>query len=95
MLVAVNYASIRSQCWVKVPFSELCGKSFRLRDLLGSDSYLREGSDLFQHGLYLDMPEWGYHAFTLTQVEPTCEVRGLALRHTLCGHEGLINLFPA
>jgi hypothetical protein len=34
-----------------------------LRDLLGPAQYEREGADLAERGLYLDLPEWGYHVF--------------------------------
>jgi hypothetical protein len=38
----------------------------RLKDLTGSASYDREGSDLVSRGLYLDLSPWGYHVFDMT-----------------------------
>jgi hypothetical protein len=32
---------------------------------MGLADYDREGADLAQRGLYLDLPEWGYHVFRL------------------------------
>ena len=29
-------------------------------------SYDREGDDLLARGLYLDVPEWGFHVFEVT-----------------------------
>ncbi len=37
----------------------------RAQDFMSSIAYERDGEELFHHGLYLDMPEWGYHVFTL------------------------------
>jgi len=68
LLVAVNYAPHQSQCYVRFPFSELDGKQWKLRDLLGDAIYDRDGNDLLSHGLYLDVPAWHCHIFELKQV---------------------------
>jgi hypothetical protein len=44
--VAVNQAPERGQCSVRLPFTDLAGRSWRLRDLIGSAVYEREGDDL-------------------------------------------------
>ncbi len=62
-LVAVNYADGQSQCYVALPWSDLAGRAWRLRDRLGEAVYDRDGGDLAARGLYLDLPAWGYHAF--------------------------------
>jgi glycosidase len=62
-LVVVNYAAHQSQCYVKLPWDDLAGRTWRLQDHLGDAVYDRDGSDLSARGLYLDMPAWGYHAF--------------------------------
>jgi glycosidase len=62
-LVAVNYAGHQSQCYVMLPWGDLVGRTWQLRDQLGGAVYDRDGTDLSTHGLYLDMPPWGYHAF--------------------------------
>ncbi len=62
-LVAVSYADHQSQCYVALPWSDLEGKIWRLRDLLGTAVYDRPGDDLAARGLYLDMPARGYHVF--------------------------------
>jgi Alpha amylase, catalytic domain len=65
-LIAVNYAPNPSQCYVRLPFQELTGRTARLKDLMGESSYERSGNDLMSRGLYLDLPPWGYHVFELT-----------------------------
>jgi hypothetical protein len=65
-LAAVNYASHRSQCWVRPPWSDLAGAEVRLADRLGRDTYERPGDQLASRGLYLDLPAWGHHVFDVT-----------------------------
>ena len=69
LLVAVNYADNQSQCYVRLPFADLGGKTWRLRDLLGPATYDRDGDGLETRGLFLDMEPMSYHAF---EISPTC-----------------------
>jgi hypothetical protein len=50
---------------VTLPMSDLRGKTVVLRDLMGTARYERDGNDLADHGLYLDLPAWGYFVFDL------------------------------
>jgi hypothetical protein len=63
LCVAVNYAPQQGQCFVRLPWPELAGRDWRLRDLLGDAVYERPGDDLLARGLYLDLPPWGHHVF--------------------------------
>jgi len=65
MLIAVNYAPHASQCYITLPFSEIKNRSVRLKDSLSSACYIREGNELLERGLYLDLPPWSYHVFDL------------------------------
>ena len=65
LLVTVNYAPNQSQCYVSLPFQDLANTNICLKDLMGSDEYFRAGNDLLSRGLYLDLPPWGYHVFTV------------------------------
>jgi hypothetical protein len=65
-LVAVNYADHQSQCYVTMPWRDLDGPAWHLQDLTGASVYNRRGGDLTWQGLYLDMPAWGYHVFTVS-----------------------------
>jgi hypothetical protein len=46
-----------------IPFLSLSGHPVRLKDLLGSATYDRDGTELVSRGLYLDLPPRGYHVF--------------------------------
>ena len=65
VLVTVNYGYAQGECYVRLPWSDLRGRSFLLQDLLSPVSYKRDGSDLADRGLYLDVPEWHCHVFDL------------------------------
>jgi hypothetical protein len=69
LLVAVNYAPHSSQCYVRLPFADLCDAIWRLTDVgpTCDARYDRDGNDLFAHGLYLDVPPWQCHVFSLSK----------------------------
>jgi glycosidase len=68
LLTAVNFAANHSQCYVRLPWSDLHGGQWRLQDLLGSAVYDPHGDDLEVRGLYLDMAPWLYHVFSLERL---------------------------
>jgi hypothetical protein len=63
LLVVVNYAPMQGQCYAILPWSDLPGKSVRMRDRLSEASYDRDGNDLARRGLYFDMPAWRVQVF--------------------------------
>jgi glycosidase len=67
LLVAVNYAPNQSQCYVRLPFTDLAGSQWRLQDQMGTVIYDRDGGDLRTRGLYLDEPPWKASVFSLTK----------------------------
>ena len=50
----------------EVADDRLRGRAWRLRDLLGPAVYERQGTEMANDGLFLDMPAWGYHVFELS-----------------------------
>ena len=68
VVVAVNYADHQSQCYVRLPFTDLGGGRWRFQDQIGSDTYDRDGEDLKSGGLYLDVPAWQTHVFSLKKL---------------------------
>lgn len=65
LLVAVNYSPSQSQCYVRLPFTDLRNAQWQLEDLLGDARYDRDGDDLESRGLYLDVPPWQTHVFSM------------------------------
>jgi hypothetical protein len=68
-VVVVNYSDHRGQCRLRVPFAELAGHQFRLVDVMGSEVYDRDGSELAEPGLFIDLGPWRYNVFRLESVE--------------------------
>jgi Alpha amylase, catalytic domain len=68
VLIAVNFALYAGQCFVKLPFPDLTSGHYRLTDMMGDAQYDRNGDDMYSRGLYLDMPAWGYHVFSLIPI---------------------------
>ncbi len=68
MIVAVNYRPHSSQCYLHLPFTDLFGAQWKLKDLMSEASYDRDGDDLNYGGLFLDMQPWQYHVFEMERV---------------------------
>jgi hypothetical protein len=67
-LIAVNYSPTQAQCYLRLPFPDMSQKIYRLRDLLSEAVYERDGDNLLDGGLYLDLLPWGYHLFELREI---------------------------
>jgi len=68
LLVAVNYAPNQSQCYIRLPFTDLGNSQWRLEDMIGDATYDRDGDGLRAHGLYVDEPAWKAHVFSLRKI---------------------------
>jgi hypothetical protein len=68
LLVTVNFAPNQSQCYVRLSFDDFGNGQWRLEDLIGDAAYVREGDDLRVRGLYIDLPPWRAHVFSLTKL---------------------------
>jgi hypothetical protein len=64
-LVAANYAQDQGQCYIRLPVPELAHQTWRVQDQLSGATYERAGDELVSQGLYLDVPEWQCHVFTI------------------------------
>ena len=67
-LVVVNYADNQGQCRLPLPFPEFRGKPVRLTDLMGTEVYDRDGSDMIDSGLYIDHAPWHFNVFELRAI---------------------------
>ncbi|MBO2447414.1 hypothetical protein J4573_09980 [Actinomadura barringtoniae] len=64
-LVVVNLLDRPAQARIPLPWTGLDGGSWRLRDVLSGASYDRDGDELRDPGLYVDMPAWGADVFAV------------------------------
>jgi hypothetical protein len=67
-LIVVNFSGSVSQGMVRVPLDDLQGRTLQLQDALTSEVYERRGDDICGTGMYVDLPPWGFHCFTWSQV---------------------------
>ena len=59
-LVVVNFSGRSSQARVRLPWDELAGRSWRLTDVFTEKVYERDGDEMSDPGLYVDLPAWGF-----------------------------------
>jgi Alpha amylase, catalytic domain len=61
LIIAVNYGPTQGQCQARLPWEDLRGQKLILQDLMHAANYDRQGDDLLNRGLYVDLPAWGFH----------------------------------
>jgi len=44
-----------------MPGLMLAGRAWRLMDLMSGDVFERDGDEMTDPGLFVDLPPWGYH----------------------------------
>jgi hypothetical protein len=64
-LIVVNYSDGAAQARVHGPWHELRGETWRLDDVLSGNIYDRNGDELREAGLYVDLGPWQCHLFQL------------------------------
>jgi hypothetical protein len=62
-LVVVNLSGKPSQGLVRLPWGGMHDKSISLDDLFSDARYSRQGNEMTEPGLFVDLPAWGYHLF--------------------------------
>jgi hypothetical protein len=60
-LIVVNLSDTASQCLVRIPWDDLKGRIWRLKDAFTSEVYERDGDAMRGQGIYVDLPAWGFH----------------------------------
>lgn len=61
VLIVVNYSERRSQAMVQLVWDDLPGRVWRLSDALNGDVFLRDGNQLREHGLFVELDAWRFH----------------------------------
>jgi len=60
-LVVVNFSGWMSQGRVRLPWNDLAGQSYHLADAFSGDIYIRDGAEMRDPGLFVDLEPWGFH----------------------------------
>lgn len=64
-VIVVNYSAAPAQARVRIPWDNLAGKVWRLDDRLSGAIYERDGDEMRDPGLFVDLPSWGMHILVL------------------------------
>ena len=64
-LIIVNLSDSAAQGHVQLAWDELQGKSWRLVDVLSGQTFERNGDEMREQGLYVDLKPWNCHFFRL------------------------------
>jgi len=62
-LIVVNLSDTPTQARVHVPWDDIAGKTLRLVDALSDTVYERNGDEIRNTGLYVDLGPWMFHLF--------------------------------
>ena len=64
-VVVVNLGDAPAQGRIPLPWDDLAGGTWSLRDLLTDTSYTRDGGELRDPGLFVDLAPFGHHLFAI------------------------------
>ena len=67
-LIIVNLSDSSAQAHVQVPWEELRGKTWGLVDVLSGQTYERNGDEMRDPGLYVELKPWNCYFFRLHEV---------------------------
>ena len=62
-LIVINLSPLRSQSLVQVPWDELSGQNWQLKDVFTEQDLERNGNEMLNPGLYVDLEGWKVHFF--------------------------------
>jgi hypothetical protein len=68
LIAAVNYSDHQSQARVRLPWVVSDRETIQFDDLVEQITYDRAGAALASQGLYVDLPAWGIHVFSVHAV---------------------------
>jgi len=68
-LVVINFSDTGAQARIQVSIDELRGRSWRLRDALSEEVYDRDGNEMCDEGLYVELPPWKCNLFQVNALQ--------------------------
>jgi hypothetical protein len=69
-LVAVNLSDAPVEARVRLPWSDIAGRSWQLEDRLGGQSFSRQGDTVVADGLYVALEPWAFHFLGFSDAAP-------------------------
>lgn len=77
-VIAVNFGATQAQCRVPLQLRGVEGRTVELTDALSEERFIRDGDELIQRGLYLDMAPWQAAIYWVRPLWDTKELIGKA-----------------
>ena len=68
LIVVVNFADHQSQTRVRLPFEIPPDAVIHFQELIGTGAYDHSAGELDSNGLFVDLPPWGSHVFSISKV---------------------------
>lgn len=65
LLIVVNYSENPSQGKVSLPWVVDQSKQMEFGDVFGRETFIRDGSELAEEGLFVELPAWGFHFLSI------------------------------
>ncbi len=66
-LIVVNLSGAPAQGLVHIPWSDLRGRDWHLQDVLSDAAFTRNGEEMAEIGLYVDLGPWNGHFLRFTR----------------------------
>ena len=66
-LIIANLSEVRSQALVPFSWEDLAGRTWRLTEAFTGEIYERDGRELRQPGLFVDLEGWQFHFFQVAE----------------------------
>ena len=70
-LVAVNLSDHQVQALLQLPWNDLGGRKWHLKDVMSGVTYDRDGYQMLSPGLYVDLTPWNFHFFQFLRTSKT------------------------
>jgi hypothetical protein len=58
-LIVINYAGTAYQGQIRTPWIDLADQTWRVHNLLSDQGFQRSGKDIYEEGIWVDLPPWG------------------------------------
>jgi hypothetical protein len=72
-LIVTNLSDSTVQARIQIPWQDGRGETWRLRDALSGATYDREGNEMLNPGLYVELGPWCFNFFRCGRLQSTIE----------------------
>lgn len=66
-LIAVNFSDVPSQARISMPWISDTHETIKITDLFSRESFYRNNVEIRNEGLFVDLPAWGFHCFSVEE----------------------------